>query len=73
MTRTLKTSVSILSACLTMLAQQTTKSRIVIKTFENPASYHKSTVGDALTEIFITELSQTNKYSILDGLPSMSS
>ncbi len=45
---------------------QTAKPRVAIKTFENPANYQNSTIGNALTEILTTELAKTGKYTLIE-------
>jgi curli biogenesis system outer membrane secretion channel CsgG len=47
-------------------AQEAIKPRIAIKTFENPASYYNSTIGNALTEIMVTDLARTGKFAIVE-------
>ncbi len=39
---------------------------IAVKTFENPPNYYNSTVGNGLTDLFITELQKTGKYRIIE-------
>ncbi len=46
--------------------QQSVKPRIAVKTFENPTVYSNSTIGNALTEILVTELSKTGKYALIE-------
>jgi curli biogenesis system outer membrane secretion channel CsgG len=58
-----------LSACTGVLAQQEQPQKkpvIGIKTFENPPNYANSTIGNGLTDLFITELAKTNKYQIVE-------
>ena len=40
---------------------------IVVETFENPANYYRSTIGNALTDMFITSLSRTGTFTIMDA------
>ena len=40
---------------------------IVIDTFENPANQRSSTIGNALTDMFITSLSRTGAFTVMDG------
>lgn len=40
---------------------------IVIDTFENPANYRSSTIGNALTDMFITSLSRAGTFTVMDG------
>ncbi len=44
------------------------KHRVAVKTFENPANAERSTIGNALTEILITELSRAGSryYELVD-------
>ncbi len=48
------------------LGAQDQKPRIAIKTFENPANYQNSTIGNALTEILTTELGRTGKFRLIE-------
>jgi curli biogenesis system outer membrane secretion channel CsgG len=45
---------------------QSSRPKIAIKTFENPAEYSRSTIGDGLTEILTTELQNTGKFNVLE-------
>ena len=48
-----------------LLAQQS-RPKVAIKTFENPANFSHSTIGDGLTEILTTELQNTGKFDVLE-------
>ena len=48
------------------VAAQDRKLVIVIDTFEDPANYRNSTIGNALTDMFITSLSRTGTFTIMD-------
>jgi curli biogenesis system outer membrane secretion channel CsgG len=58
--------------CVTILclglgaAAQQSRPKIAIKTFENPANYSRSTIGNGLTEILTTELQNTGKFNVLE-------
>ncbi len=45
---------------------QETRPRVAIKTFENPANFSQSTIGDGLTDILTTELQNTGKFTVLE-------
>ena len=45
---------------------QGNRPKIAIKTFENPANYPNSTIGNGLTEILTTELENTGKFDVLE-------
>lgn len=49
------------------VAAQDDRLVIVIDTFENPANYGSSTIGNALTDMFITSLSRTGAFTVMDG------
>ncbi len=66
MSQICRMSAILASATMVALAQQTIKPRIAIKTFENPAAYYNSTIGNALSEILVTELGQIGKYVLLE-------
>lgn len=42
------------------------KPKVAVKTFQNPATAMRSTIGDALTEILVTEIQNTGKFSVLE-------
>ena len=48
-------------------AAQNDRLVIVIDTFENPANYRSSTIGNALTDMFITSLSRSGAFTVMDG------
>ncbi len=48
-------------------AAQNDRLVIVIDTFENPANYRSSTIGNALTDMFITSLSRAGAFTVMDG------
>lgn len=39
--------------------------RLAIHTFENPPNYHNSTIGNGLTSIIITEISQSGRFDVI--------
>jgi curli biogenesis system outer membrane secretion channel CsgG len=45
---------------------QANRPKVAIKTFENPANFSHSTIGDGLTEILTTELQNTGKFDVLE-------
>ena len=45
---------------------QASRPRIAIKTFENPASFSRSTIGQGLTDILASELRNSGKFTILE-------
>jgi len=45
---------------------QEEKPRLVVNTFENPSNYGQSTIGNALTDILVTELSKGGSVRIID-------
>lgn len=49
------------------------KPTIAIVSFPNPANYYDSTIGNGLTDLFISELMKTDLYRIVerDGLPEL--
>lgn len=49
----------------TALSQED-KPKIAANTFENPSNYGQSTIGNALTDIFVTELSKGGRFRIID-------
>ena len=51
---------------LTMAMAQDKGIVIAVKTFENPANDSQSTIGNALTDILITELKSTGKFRLLE-------
>ena len=59
MRSTILTTVALLNVLAVPVAAQDDKLVIVIDTFENPANNRSSTIGNALTDMFITSLSRT--------------
>lgn len=53
-----------LSSCLALA--QNTRPKVGIKTFQNPSNYSRSSIGNGLTDILSTELSNTGKFNIID-------
>jgi TolB-like protein len=51
---------------LSPLSAQEERPRIVVDTFENPANHRESTIGNALADIFVTELARTGRFRIID-------
>lgn len=49
------------------VAAQNDRLVIVIDTFENPDTHGSSTIGNALTDMFITSLSRTGAFTVMDG------
>ena len=45
---------------------QDARPKVALKTFENPANYSRSTIGNGLTEILTTELDNTGKFNVLE-------
>ena len=60
-------TVALLSVLSIPVAAQDDKLVIVIDTFENPANDQSSTIGNALTDMFITSLSRTGAFTVMDG------
>ncbi|MDQ6698892.1 MAG: LPS assembly lipoprotein LptE [Acidobacteriota bacterium] len=58
--------IPILISIAVIAGAQTSKPRVAIQTFENPANLAKTNIGDALTEIVTTELAKNGKYRIVD-------
>ena len=54
------------ACCAALPAKSEKKPLLGIKTFENPPNYHSSTLCTGLTDLFITELSKTKKYRIIE-------
>ena len=67
----MRSTIGAIAALLSVLsmpaAAQNDKLVIVIDTFENPANYRSSTIGNALTDMFITSLSRTGAFTVMDG------
>lgn len=64
----------ILACCVTAQTQESEhKPAVAIRTFENPPYYFNSTIGTALTDLFITELMRTGRYRIVerDGIDDL--
>ncbi len=61
-----KVTLSLLVFFCVLTTAQTTKPRVAIKTFESPANSRNSTIGNALTDILITELAKTGRYTIVE-------
>ncbi len=40
--------------------------KVAVKTFENPANFSRSTIGNGLTDILTTELQNTGKFNVLE-------
>jgi len=40
---------------------------VLVETFENPANYNESTIGNALTDMFVTELARAGRFRVLDS------
>lgn len=61
---------SVLLALAVLMAAPATaqegKPVMAVKTFENPPNYYNSTVGNGLTDMFITELQKTGKYKLIE-------
>lgn len=49
------------------LATQNDKPTIVVNTFQNPGNYRRSTIGNALTDMFITSLSRADRFVVIDA------
>lgn len=45
---------------------QENRPKVAIKTFENPANFSRSTIGNGLTDILTTELQNTGKFNVLE-------
>ena len=68
--RTLVVAVTIVTSILCAgveVESQDDRLVIVVETFENPANYYQSTIGNALTDMFITSLSRTGTFTIMDA------
>ena len=60
-------TVALLSVLAMPVAAQDDKLVIVIDTFENPANHQSSTIGNALTDMFVTSLSRTGAFTVMAG------
>ncbi|HXM94193.1 MAG TPA: CsgG/HfaB family protein [Candidatus Dormibacteraeota bacterium] len=49
-----------------VLRAQDSKPKVAIKTFENPANFSHSTIGNGLTDILTTELQNTGKFNVME-------
>jgi curli biogenesis system outer membrane secretion channel CsgG len=59
----------IASLCLPAgLGGQAPKPRLAVKTFDNPSTSQNTTLGNALTDIFFTELGRTGRFQMVDRL-----
>ncbi|MCY3819227.1 MAG: hypothetical protein OXH52_07680 [Gammaproteobacteria bacterium] len=58
---------ALLAVLVAPTAAQDDRLVIVIDTFENPANSRSSTIGNALTDMFITSLSRTGAFTVMDG------
>src|ERR1017187_1898242 len=45
---------------------QEARPKVAIKTFQNPANFSHSTIGDGLTDMLTTELENTGKFNVLE-------
>ena len=45
---------------------QNNRPKVAIKTFENPANFSRSTIGNGLTDILTTELQNTGKFNVVE-------
>ncbi len=48
------------------MASAEDRPKVAIKTFENPANFSRSTIGNGLTDILTTELQNTGKFDVLE-------
>ncbi len=64
--RAITTALAGLVCAFVAFGQPSVKPRIAVKTFENPTAYYNSTIGNALTEILVTELAKTGKYALVE-------
>jgi curli biogenesis system outer membrane secretion channel CsgG len=48
------------------LAGQSAKPRLAVKTFDNPTTSANSTLGNAVTDIFFTELGRTGRFQLVE-------
>ncbi len=53
-------------AFVSIVEAQDKRPMIAVKTFENPANQSQSTIGNALTDILITEIKSTGKFRVLE-------
>lgn len=67
-TRNCRLSLSVIVAAVLLWPafSQEKKPILGIKTFENPPNYYNSTIGTGLTDLFVTELHKTGKYTIIE-------
>ena len=57
----------VLSVLCSAVEAQDDKLVIAVETFENPANHYRSTIGNALTDMFITGLSRTGTFRVMDA------
>ncbi len=58
--------VTLILVCTAIISGQENRPKVAIKTFENPANYSHSTIGNGLTDILTTELQNTGKFDVLE-------
>jgi curli biogenesis system outer membrane secretion channel CsgG len=49
-----------------IVSAQEARPKVAIKTFQNPANFSRSTIGDGLTDMLTTELENTGKFNVLE-------
>lgn len=59
-------AVALILMCTGVVFAQEKRPKVAIKTFQNPANYSNSTIGNGLTEILTTELQNTGKFDVLE-------
>jgi curli biogenesis system outer membrane secretion channel CsgG len=59
-------AVTLILVCTGIISSQEKRPKVAIKTFENPANYSNSTIGNGLTDILTTELQNTGKFDVLE-------
>ncbi len=52
--------------CASIASAQENRPKVAVKTFENPANFSRSTIGNGLTDILTTELQNTGKFNVLE-------
>jgi curli biogenesis system outer membrane secretion channel CsgG len=65
-TRVLAIVAALTATLVSGAAAQTSKPRLAVKTFDNPTTSANSTIGDAVTDIFFTEVGRTGLFRLVE-------
>ena len=65
-TRVLAIVTALTTTLVSGAAAQTSKPRLAVKTFDNPTTSANSTIGDAVTDIFFTEVGRTGLFRLVE-------